>query len=190
MQQSGNLCFYKLERQTSTLEKVVYQSELKDSEGGALTQKVTCFEISSITTPRFDSKTNKFNRKLARQDSMRQRIESANDELGIKEASETSSIQTDSSMRDVVEEDQWIVFGMSRGQLIFFSIFDMSYLHSRYDVATAEVTAVREIIKYNSFLVLDKENVLTLCEFQDDKVLKYHQVKTFRPVFDIQMHQS
>ena len=91
-------------------------------------------------------------------------------------------------MRDVVEEDQWIVFGMSRGQLIFFSVFDMRYLHSRYDVATAEVTAIREIVKYNSFLVLDTENVLTLCEFKDDKVLKYHQVKTFRPVFDIQMH--
>ena len=88
-------------------------------------------------------------------------------------------------MREIVEEDCWIVFGMSRGQLIFFNVYDMKYLHSRYDVATAGVIEIREILKFNSFIVLDKENVLTLCEFQENKVLKYHQVKTFRPVFTI-----
>ena len=58
--------------------------------------------------------------------------------------------------------------------MVFFNIFDMNYLHSRYDVASTEVVAVREIVKHNSFLVLDKDHALTLCEFLEDKVVKYH----------------
>ena len=36
MQQSGTLCFYKLERQTSILEKIIQPSDLKDAQGQAL----------------------------------------------------------------------------------------------------------------------------------------------------------
>ena len=61
------------------------------------------------------------------------------------DASSTSSLHTDSSQRDVVEDDKWLILGMSRGQLIFIDVFDLDILHSRYDVANSEVIMIREV---------------------------------------------
>ena len=77
-------------------------------------------------------------------------------------------------MRDIIEEDKWLILGLSRGQVVFVNVYDLTIIHSRYDVANSEVVMIREIVKHNCFLVLEKMDMLTLCEFKKDRVMKYH----------------
>ena len=77
-------------------------------------------------------------------------------------------------MRENLEDDSWLVLGMSRGQVIFFNIFNLEILHSRYDVVSSEVLLVKEVTKYGIYLIFESKNILTLCEFKEDKCHIYH----------------
>ena len=195
MLQSGTLCFYKLERHTSILEKMIQQNQFRDQDNRLLTQRITCFDIGQVSTPRYDSMTyhsSKFHRM--------QTVRAAKGEANMRKRqkntmrkadhSSTSSIETDSSMLETRDDDKWLILGMSRGQVIFFNLYNLEILHSRYDVVNSEVSMVRECIKLNLFLVLEKKGNLTLCEFKNNKVQVCHQVKTFRPMFDIAIHND
>ena len=179
MLQSGTLCFYKLERHTSILEKMIQQNQFRDQDNSLLTQRITCFDIGQVSTPRYDSMTyhsSKFHRM--------QTVRAAKGEANMRKRqkntmrkadhSSTSSIETDSSMLETRDDDKWLILGMSRGQVIFFNLYNLEILHSRYDVVNSEVSMVRECIKLNLFLVLEKKGNLTLCEFKNNKVQVCH----------------
>lgn len=54
MLESGTICIYNFDRETAILERIQYPNQLKDSENGTVSQKITAMTFANRTPPQFD----------------------------------------------------------------------------------------------------------------------------------------
>lgn len=110
---TGNICVYKCDKDTATLEKLKYAKEIKDYEGKSLTQSITSMSLVCTEPAKYD-------------------FEILSDLHTYKE-------NEDPSMRIYLDEqgeysDGFLVFGLSKGSIIFVKVTNIDSIYAKFPV--------------------------------------------------------
>ncbi|CDW78455.1 wd repeat-containing protein 87 [Stylonychia lemnae] len=121
---SGTLCIYKIDRDTAILEKLQYPNQLKDSEGKSVTQQITSMTFASSVPPKYDCEIfNEVN---------------VNNKMQEEEKSSMKNQYVDYT-------DKFLVFGLSKGTIVFISVDNLELIHARFSIHRQAVEQIYEI---------------------------------------------
>lgn len=88
------------------------------------------------------------------------------------------------------EDDEWLFFGMDRGQLMVCNIRNLTKVHYRDQIAKSSVLRVKELKTLDSFLCLSADLILSLIKFRGDAFTVYQEVQMYRPVSDMMVFDN
>lgn len=140
------ICVFKLHKETAMLETLQQQSELKDSEQKSImAQEIVSMELIRVqgkeTIPAFDREV-------------------------LSEKLHQSS--TNNLCKGELQE--FVIYGMSKGSILFFHVKDLSQLFCRFTVHREAVTFIRYIAESETFLSFSSELDLVFWKLEKNEV--------------------
>lgn len=161
--QNGAICVYKVyQRETATLQLMQSASALKSGDGRPLAQTTfTTVLATSIVPPHYDCDQH--------YDGVRDLPDRPRRKTPLKrpESPQSEDLDLHSGLD---ANDNFLVFGLSKGHVIFVRIDIMDYIYARFAIHRQPVTQVAQLRTQQLFLSMCSEFSLKLWGFADNSL--------------------